>query len=368
MLILEFSFLNHIMIARANAPVDDGKVDECRAACADLNGPDCTCLPGGYTPTPKEEIELEELNNEIDCLENCANETENGGSPDDIPDSSGGEFQCDKDGKNCVKVGEPGQNTPGSNLPGDNVPGTNIPNINNGIQCDQNGNNRVVVGNPRPVLKCDQNGNNCVVMESENPSEWQKDGYHTEIFNNPVPVLMPNTNFLQNRTMTIKDKVTEIVTSLITSLVPSPPLIVTQAAATVTFTKFEKPITTTLPPLVFQIPTTVYRTSKPEIIERTMPPQIIYQPPVTSTIHHQIEHPPSTLIISTTLPPVIRTSYDCYCTATDCSENIHKHPGASDCSCHATANDIDDDRSGHDYADLETSTRNCQCSIPSNSC
>lgn len=115
------------------------------------------------------------------------------------------------------------------------------------------------------------------------------------------------TRVPMNATITIKDKMTAVVTSVVTSTVERPPITVTQAPQTVTFTKHERPVTKTLPPMVFQIPTTIIKTARPETIIKTLPPQVIYQPPITSTVHHQIEYPPSTVVLSTTIPPVTRT-------------------------------------------------------------
>lgn len=157
--------------------------------------------------------------------------------------------------------------------------------------------------------QCAQSGNGM-----ENPSGNSPPQQESFVPMSPQPripaipkMTIAKTRVPMNATITIKDKMTAVVTSVVTSTVERPPITVTQAPQTVTFTKHEKPVTKTLPPMVFQIPTTIIKTARPETIIKTLPPQVIYQPPITSTVHHQIEYPPSTVVLSTTIPPSTRT-------------------------------------------------------------
>lgn len=104
----------------------------------------------------------------------------------------------------------------------------------------------------------------------------------------------------------ITSTVTAVLTNIVTNVIQKPPVTVIPPPETVIFTKHGKPVTTTLPPLVFQIPTTIVKTAPPETIIETMPPQVIYPPPITSTIHHQIQYPPTTVVINRTIPPLTR--------------------------------------------------------------
>lgn len=113
-----------------------------------------------------------------------------------------------------------------------------------------------------------------------------------------VPDPQPTRKMVLNKTkiprpaaITVHDRVTATVISVKTSFLERPP-------ATVT---------TTLPPLVFRIPTTIVKISKPETVTRTIPPQVIYQPPIISTIHHKIQYPASTIVLNTILPPRVVT-------------------------------------------------------------
>lgn len=268
-------------------PVDLQRPD-CSALCKEINNSNCICDPANQeVPSFSQDMEKEmaQLKNQMECFENCISNDGN------VPPEDGGNY----DNPTYEGVENP-QNNPsyegpvGSgrrwrfrnrviNHPGDNgyfdenIPGT--------------------PGNPR----------------SRNYSLYsrsvQNNGYFKSIVN--VQTVYPMRKPSQNSIITIRDNITSIITSLVTSMVSSPPMMITKAPVTVTYVKHEKPIVTTLPPLVFQIPTTVYKTAKAETIEKVLPPQIIYQPPVTSTIHHQIEYPPSTIIVSTTLPPIYST-------------------------------------------------------------
>lgn len=100
--------------------------------------------------------------------------------------------------------------------------------------------------------------------------------------------------------ITIHDRVTATVISVKTSLLERPPVTVTQ-------TRMQNPVTTTLPPLVLRIPTTIVKISRPETVTRVIPPQMIYHPPITSTIHHQIQYPASTVVLNSTLPSIVKT-------------------------------------------------------------
>ncbi|ELA41423.1 uncharacterized protein VICG_01528 [Vittaforma corneae ATCC 50505] len=135
-------------------------------------------------------------------------------------------------------------------------------------------------------------------------------GGHRHMEYPPVPKMITGkTNGIPgtNVPFFVKDKITAVVTSVVTNVVEKPPVTVIPPPQTVTFTRHAKPITKTLPPLVFQIPTTIIQTSKPETIIKTLPPQVIYQPPETKTLQQQVHYPPSTIVINKTLNPVTRT-------------------------------------------------------------
>ncbi|KAM0680846.1 hypothetical protein GINT2_001120 [Glugoides intestinalis] len=122
---------------------------------------------------------------------------------------------------------------------------------------------------------------------------------------NPIPATSLHSNTGVNGNV----KVPIVLTSIVTSTIRMPPIVVTSIPLPRTYTKHEKPLTTTLPPLILKIPTTVTKTTNPETILKTLPPQIIYQPPVTSTVHYRIDHPASTIILSTILPQIVKTVF-----------------------------------------------------------
>lgn len=122
-----------------------------------------------------------------------------------------------------------------------------------------------------------------------------------------VKTTIPGTSFQSSLNGNSRERGSVVVTSVITSTIRMPPIVVTSIPSPKTYTKHENPVTTTLPPLIFKIPTTVTKTTKPETVVKTLPPQTIYQPPVTSTIHYRVDHPASTIILSTILPQLVKT-------------------------------------------------------------
>jgi len=89
--------------------------------------------------------------------------------------------------------------------------------------------------------------------------------------------------------------------------IEKPPVTITPPPRIITFTKMEEPVTKTLPPLVFKVPTTVFKQLKPMTVTATLPPQIIKQPPLIKTVKQKIILPPSTVVVSKTFPPIIQT-------------------------------------------------------------
>lgn len=288
------TMLNGIRVERQQAVPQGPNCDE---VCKEINNSNCVCGPNGLennTLSPEEEQDLEDLNKEIDCLENC---TQNG-------DNMKQEGNYGNQNYSSISGSPIGQiQRPGGQMPSQTGQSSQISSAIGDINSPGVGNNGQPTNsiNPNPQQLSDEGSN----FNNGN-------GYFRSVISvktvhpfRPPPIYTPPVP--ERPIITVRDKITTVFTSLITSFITPPPMVVTQAPVTITYTKREKPIVTTLPPLVFQIPTTIFKTAKPEIIEKTLPPQIIYQPPVTSTVHHQIEYPPSTVFISTTMPPVFTT-------------------------------------------------------------
>lgn len=130
----------------------------------------------------------------------------------------------------------------------------------------------------------------------------QGSGYITNPFPSPssAPMVVSKTKIPRPRAITVHDKITRTIVSVRTSLLEKPPV-------TVIHTRVQDPVTTTLPPLVLRVPTTIVRVPRPETVTRVIPPKVIYPPPITTTVYHRIQYPPSTVLLNTILPPIIRT-------------------------------------------------------------